>query len=182
MTDSANIQFPRNTVFVGACIAAYRNRDRGRAPGPETEDRLSIWFGHPRERWKASRLSFHLNCQAVERRPKEGEANFVLHTCDNKWCINPEHLYLGSKSRNMRDMWERHPEEMFQTWSKAKKGKPKASRSTPYTEEELSKRSASMKRAWSRVAPETRAERRAKLLAVNPKTQQVQPTITGDLT
>ena len=28
---------------------------------------------------------------------------FILHTCDNKICINPEHLYNGDRLDNVRD-------------------------------------------------------------------------------
>lgn len=32
---------------------------------------------------------------------------FVLHTCDNGWCMRPSHLYLGTQSQNMLDRRDR---------------------------------------------------------------------------
>ena len=31
----------------------------------------------------------------------------VLHTCDNKLCVNPDHLRIGSQSDNIKDMYEK---------------------------------------------------------------------------
>ncbi len=36
-----------------------------------------------------------------------GPSVFLCHTCDVKLCVNPDHLYEGSRSDNARDMWSR---------------------------------------------------------------------------
>ncbi len=31
----------------------------------------------------------------------------VMHSCDNKWCVNPSHLDVGTRSQNMKDAYAR---------------------------------------------------------------------------
>ena len=44
---------------------------------------------------------------AVDAKGDIPKGMFVLHTCDVRACVNPEHLYYGSHSDNMNDMVNR---------------------------------------------------------------------------
>lgn len=46
---------------------------------------------------RSNRISFLIN------KGKIGEGKYVLHKCNNRKCVNPEHLYLGTQFENMRD-------------------------------------------------------------------------------
>jgi hypothetical protein len=58
-------------------------------------------YGRPtinKKRFKAHRVAWTL---AYGKIPED---MCVLHKCDNPPCINPEHLFLGTKKDNSRDM------------------------------------------------------------------------------
>jgi hypothetical protein len=45
------------------------------------------------------------------------EGSWVLHTCDNRKCVNPDHLYLGDAKQNTKDRIERFPRWNHQSLS-----------------------------------------------------------------
>jgi hypothetical protein len=49
----------------------------------------------------ASRIAWQLTYGPLD------EGVCVLHHCDFPPCVNPVHLYAGTMSQNMRDMWDR---------------------------------------------------------------------------
>lgn len=56
------------------------------------------------------------------------EGAWVLHKCDVRACVNPEHLYLGDRAQNMRDAHERGRIDLSKVASAPRPGARKASR------------------------------------------------------
>lgn len=50
----------------------------------------------------AHRLSYQIHNNSIIPHGKE-----ICHACDVRACVNPHHIYLGTRSDNMRDAWER---------------------------------------------------------------------------
>jgi len=93
--------FPRKTIKVGKCIG-FMTADESK-----WIEYRSNQIEHQRKKWWSSRLSYHLNVRKIPRQPKDRKRGLVLHTCDQVWCINPKHLYLGTQSQNFQDAYDR---------------------------------------------------------------------------
>lgn len=57
--------------------------------------------GRKGEKWRAHRLVFHIRCGWLTK------DDWVLHKCDVRNCINPDHLYVGTAKENTDDMMRR---------------------------------------------------------------------------
>ncbi len=99
--------FPRDIISMGnGCIAISLEKPKLKIGSPILKYRPLVTYNG--QSWYASRLSYHLNVDAIPRRPRNKTDGLVLHSCDHNWCIEPSHLYLGTSKQNMIDRSNRN--------------------------------------------------------------------------
>lgn len=62
--------------------------------------------GYGQFSYKANRYSAHRFAYCITKGVIASNL-VVRHTCDNKLCVNPEHLILGTNKQNVQDMKDR---------------------------------------------------------------------------
>lgn len=51
--------------------------------------------------YKSHRFSYELHHGEIP------DGMLILHSCDNKKCVNPNHLSIGDYKRNLKEAWDR---------------------------------------------------------------------------
>ena len=102
------IKFPRRVLLLPSGCMAAEILTKGGLPSGVFDTTTRRTIEYEGGNWKASRLSYHLNCEAIPKTPSNPKEGLVCHTSDQEWCIAPGHLYLGTAKQNTNDIYERN--------------------------------------------------------------------------
>lgn len=69
--------------------------------GGQTRNGYGVFHPDRLETDGAHRVAYKLYCAEIP------EGYHVLHKCDVPSCVNPDHLFVGTRSDNMKDMWSK---------------------------------------------------------------------------
>ncbi len=106
--------FFRNHIFRGITGVERFWRRVDKTPGHGPKGECWLWLGYTNKDGyghvgfsdlvtAVHRVSFEL----VHGPIGNNYVDCVLHTCDNPPCVNPDHLFLGSRANNIEDMTEK---------------------------------------------------------------------------
>lgn len=72
--------------------------------------------GYGKFLWNGKTTYAHKTAWILTHGPDLGPEDYILHRCDNRKCVNPDHLYMGDQSINVLDMitkgraaWQKDP-------------------------------------------------------------------------
>lgn len=105
------VNFPRKLIKVGPCVAMTRFR----SDDPIVTERPIVFYKD--DYWVAARLIYCLNVSEIPCHPMPRNSGWVLHTCDCQWCLNLDHLYVGTAKKNTKDIYDRLPSFSQRRWS-----------------------------------------------------------------
>lgn len=54
---------------------------------------------------RGERIGAHRLAWEIENRRPLPDELWALHKCDHPWCVNPQHIFLGTVQDNVDDMW-----------------------------------------------------------------------------
>ena len=101
------------------CIEYNKGRNPTRRGGKRDYPKLQV----NKRRVRTHRLSYELHYGIIPA------GLFVLHHCDNPWCVSPAHLYLGDNRQNCKDARDRGRNNKGRRYSY--KGKPSRRKLSP---------------------------------------------------
>lgn len=67
----------------------------------------SSGFGYPRIKLNGKRKSIARHI-VFRRHGELDDKTVTRHTCDHPWCVNPDHLLMGTQRDNMQDATDRN--------------------------------------------------------------------------